>query len=339
MNKNLKELADLSGGQLKGDGGVVICGVSEPDTARPDQICLVASKKYVEAARQSRAGAFIIQQGLPDLERPVIISDNSHLVFARIVEIFAEDAGTFVPAGIHPSAVVSKTAVIGKSVSVQAYAVIEENAVIGDNSVIFPFVYVGRETKIGRQALIYSGVSIRERVKIGDRAIIHSGAVIGNDGFGFAREQAGTYKKIRQTGTVEIGDDVEIGANACIARATLGKTRIGSGVKIDSLVQIAHNVSIGDNTIIVGQAGVSGSVVIGKNVILAGQVGIADHVTIGDNVIVEAKSGVHKDLAAGKIYFGYPAREQKEAARNLAEIQQIGKIRKRLKEIEKKSGI
>ena len=240
-------------------------------------------------------------------------------------------------AGIHPTAVVDPTAKIGNDVSIQPHAVIESGAEIGDNTVIGAGSYVGHETIIGASCLIYANVTIRERTRIGARVIIHSGAVIGADGFGFEFVE-GRYQKIPQIGIVQIDDDAEIGANTTIDRARFGRTWIQEGVKIDNLVQIAHNVIIGKNSIIAAQTGISGSTRVGEKVMMAGQVGVIGHLTIDDNTVIAAQSGISKDLPGGP-WFGSPAVPLPQAKRQIAWIHRLGKLFDRVKAIEKKLGL
>ncbi len=226
------------------------------------------------------------------------------MAFARAKEIFYRP---YRPApGIHPTAVVSPSAKTGRGVSIGAYCVVGDEAEIGEGSVLFPHVTIYPRVKIGADTVIHSNTALREGVRVGSRVIIHNGVVIGADGFGFLKGQDGAYVKIPQTGTVVIEDDVEIGANTTIDRAALGETIVRRGAKIDDLVMIAHNVEIGENAVLVAQAGIAGSSKVGRNTILSGQVGIADHVTVGENVIIAAKSGVTGNIPAGTFVSGSP---------------------------------
>jgi UDP-3-O-[3-hydroxymyristoyl] glucosamine N-acyltransferase len=237
--------------------------------------------------------------------------------------------------GVHKSALLGKDVKLGKNAALGAYVVVDDGAQIGDNAVIYPGCFIGRQAKIGNNVLIYPNVSIRERVSIGNNVIIHSGTVIGSDGFGFV-EVNGKHHKIPQVGTVEICDDVEIGANVTIDRARFDKTVIGRGTKIDNLVQIAHNVVIGENCLIVAQVGISGSTTIGNNVILAGQAGLVGHITVGDKARVTAKSGVIKSIPAGAMFAGYPARPFLENQKSHAHVHNLPKMFDLVKELKKK---
>ena len=249
---------------------------------------------------------------------------------------FAPKPITFA-AGIHPSAVVDPSTQLAERVSIQPYAVIEAGVRIGDDTIIGAGSYIGQETVIGSACLIYPRVTIRERSRIGSRVIIHSGAVIGADGFGFEMVD-GKHEKIQQLGIVQIDDDVEIGANTTVDRARFGRTWIQQGVKIDNLVQIAHNVVIGKNSVIVAQTGISGSTRVGERVMMAGQVGIVGHVEIADGSVIAAQSGVSKSVPGG-VWFGYPARPIEETKQQIAWIRRLGKLFARVKEIEKKLGL
>lgn len=342
MPRTLAEIAEFVGGQLCGDGSITIEGVSGIQEARPGEITFLANAKYLPLVDRTQASAIVVARDVQGLTKPVIRTDNPSLAFVRVVSFLCEEE-VFRPQGIHPAAVVAKDAVLGKDVALGAYAVIEEGAVIGDGTVIYPHVYVGARTRIGANGLIYPNVSIRERVTIGDNVIIHSGAVIGSDGFGFVSLE-GRHHKIPQVGTVEIGDDVEIGANVTVDRARFNKTVIARGTKIDNLVQIGHNVQIGADSIIVAQAGVSGSTTLGKNVTIAGQAGLVGHITVGDGAIVAAQAGVTKSVPEKTLVSGYPARPHGVARKVNACVQnlprlyeQIFELKRRLEELENKT--
>ena len=307
MGKTVKQLAVLVGGKVIGDEDLVISGVSGIKEAKAGEITFVANRKYYCLMDKTQASAILAPPEIKTGRRTLISVDNPSLAFARIVSLFGPETVKF-PPGIHPTAIVGEGVVLGKDVSVQPYVVIENYARIGDRTVLGAGVYIGHYTSIGDDCLVFPRVSIRERVEIGNRVIIHGGTVIGGDGFGFATV-SGIHQKIPQIGTVRIEDDVEIGSCVIIDRARFDATLIKRGVKIDNLVQVAHNVTIGEHTIVVAQVGISGSATIGKNVIIAGQAGIIGHVEVGDNVIIAGKSGVTKNIPAGKKVSGFPARE------------------------------
>ncbi|MFA5093152.1 MAG: UDP-3-O-(3-hydroxymyristoyl)glucosamine N-acyltransferase [Candidatus Omnitrophota bacterium] len=334
MQKTLKEIAKLVAGQVVGNGDTLITGVSGIKEAVEGEITFLANPKYSPLLDKTRASAVVTSVEAQQTTKPIILTENPSLAFAKIITMFMPDEVGH-PKGIDQTVVLGKNVVLGKDVAIGPYTVVADNAVIGDQTIIYAGCYIGNHTKIGAQALIYPHVSIRERVSIGNRVIIHSGVVIGSDGFGFATIK-NIHHKIPQVGTVEIGDDVEIGANVTIDRARFDKTVIGSGTKIDNLVQIGHNVVIGENTLIVAQAGVAGSTMVGKNVILGGQVGIAGHLNIGDNAIVTAQSGVAKSVPADTMVSGYPARPFMTTQRANASLQNLPKLFDQIKELKKK---
>lgn len=341
MRKTLKEIAELIDGEVMGDGSTVITGVSGIKEAGEGDITFVANPKYFPLIEKTGASAIITSKEVKAATKPIIRTDNPSLAFAKVIS-FTTPGEVRHPQGIHPTAILGKDVSIGCEVAIGPYVVIEDNVCIGDKAIIYSGSFIGHHTKIGDNTLIYANVSIREHIIVGDRVIIHSGTVIGSDGFGFATIE-GLHHKIPQVGTVEIGDDVEIGANVTIDRARFEKTVIGSGTKIDNLVQIAHNVVIGNNSIVVAQVGISGSTVVGNNVVLAGQVGLVGHITIGDNVIVMAQSGVSKSIPAGTMAWGYPAKPVSHAKRVNACVQSlprlhntIAELKKRIEELEKR---
>jgi len=334
MKKTLKEIAELIDGEVVGNADTVITGVSGIKEAGEGDITFLANPKYLPLMEKTGASAIITSRDVKTAPKPIIRTDNPSLAFAKIVS-FTEPGEIRHPQGIHPTAILGKNVSIGRDAAIGPYAVIEENVSLGDRAIIYSGCFVGHHTKIGSDTLIYANVSIRERITIGNRVIIHSGTVIGSDGFGFATIE-GLHHKIPQVGTVEIGDDVEIGANVTIDRARFDKTIIGKGTKIDNLVQIAHNVVTGENCIIVAQVGISGSTTVGNNVVLAGQVGLVGHINIGDNVIVMAQSGVSKSIPAGTMAWGYPAKPVSHAKRVNAAVQNLPKLYDTVSELKKK---
>lgn len=331
MHKTLKEIAECIGGEIVGDDGIVIKGVAGIKEAVEGDLTFLANPKYFPLLEKTRASAVITSRDVGESKKTIIRTDNPSLAFSQVLTLISPK-GIAQPKGIHPSAIVGKQVTLGKNVSLGPYVVVEDGALIGDNTVVYAGTFIGAHTKIGSDTLIYPHVSIREHITIGSRVIIHSGTVIGSDGFGFVTIK-GEHFKIPQIGTVEIGDDVEIGANVTIDRARFDKTIIAKGTKIDNLVQIAHNVSIGENSIIVSQVGIAGSTVIGKNVTLAGQSGVVGHISIGDNAIVMAGSGVSKPVAENETVFGYPARRADAAKKAHAALYNLPRLYKTITEL------
>jgi UDP-3-O-[3-hydroxymyristoyl] glucosamine N-acyltransferase len=333
----LQELAKLSGGELIGDPKLQITGAASLGEATPGEISFFANRKYIQLLRKTRASAIFVP---PDFAEPInaaqVRVSNPTKAFEQVVLKFAPSPITFAP-GIHPTAVVDPNVQLGQRVSIQPLAVVEAGTRIGDDTIVGAGSYIGHETVIGSACHIYPRVTVRERSKIGSRVIIHSGAVIGADGFGFEMVD-GRQQKIQQLGIVQIDDDVEIGANTTVDRARFGRTWIKQGVKIDNLVQIAHNVVIGKNSVIVAQTGISGSTRVGERVMMGGQVGIVGHLEIGDRTAIGAQSGISKSTPGG-IWFGSPAVPLAEAKQQIAWIHRLGKLFARVKAIEKKLGL
>ena len=326
----------MSGGELVGDPKLKITGAASLAEATSGEISFFANRKYIGLLRKTRASAVFVPLDFAEpLDAACVRVSNPANAFEQVVLRFAPNPITFAQ-GVHPSAVVGSGVRLGERISVQPHAVIEDGSEVGDDTIIGAGAYIGRETKIGSRCLIYPLVTVRERSLIGSRVIIHSGAVIGADGFGFEMVD-GRQQKIQQLGIVQIDDDVEIGANTTVDRARFGRTWIQQGVKIDNLVQIAHNVIIGKNSVIVAQTGISGSTRVGERVTMAGQVGIVGHVEIADGSVIAAQSGVSKSVPGG-VWFGYPAGPIDEVKQQIAWIRSLGKLFARVKEIEKKLG-
>lgn len=330
----LKEISEFIKGQIVGDEETVITGICGIKEAGPGDITFLANPKYSSLMDSTGASAIIVSNDIKVAPKPIIRTENPSLAFSKVVSLLFPQAIKH-SKGIHPKAEISKTAKIGKDVGIGACAVVEDGARIGDKTIIYPGVYIGHNTKIGTGCLIYSNVSIRENITIGNNVIIHCGTVIGADGFGYATV-SGVHHKIPQVGTVVIEDDVEIGANVTVDRARFGKTIIGRGTKIDNLVQIAHNVSIGENSIIVAQAGISGSTSLGKNVTLAGQAGLVGHINIGDNVIIGAQSGVSNSIPANSVILGSPALPINKTKRIFVCMAKLPELFKMVRLIQKK---
>jgi len=330
----LAALAKKLGCPYQGKGTTKISGVSSLKEAQKGDLVFLAHRKFRSQLDETKASAAIIPADESFRRIPVIKSDNPQLSFIRAVEYFFQPHKP--SPGIHSQAFVSPTAKLGKDVSIGAFAFIGEDVEIGPRTVIFPLVALYPRTKVGCDCMIHSHVSVREDTVIGNSVIIHNGAVIGSDGFGYVQDKNKPHVKIPQKGIVVIQDNVEIGANTTIDRASLGKTVIGRGTKIDNLVQIAHNVETGSDVILVAQSGIAGSSKLGKRVIAGGQVGIADHVEIGDNVIMAAKSGVTKSIPANTMVAGIPHLDIRDWRKAWAAIPQLYDLLKEIKTLKKK---
>lgn len=307
------KIAEMVNGKLIGSPDRTISSVSGIRDAQSDQLSFIGNKKYQHQLESTKAGVVLVCPDLADapaVDRTLIVCDNVDYAFAKVIAVFAEEPPKW-PVGVHPSAVVSPDAKLGQGVSINANAVIEAGAEIGDGTVIGAGCYIGHDVKIGAGSLLYPNVTVMYRCVIGRKAVIHPGVVIGGDGFGFIPTKQGLVK-VPQTGIVQIDDDVEIGANTTIDRARFGKTWIKSNVKIDNQVMVAHNVVIGESSILVAQCGIAGSAELGRGVVLAAKSGVNGHITLGDGVQVAGTSGVVKSLPAGAIALGTPAESQRE---------------------------
>lgn len=331
----LGDLATYLSGELFGDPDFVVCGIRDPREAEENDLIFLFEARFLPEIRASRARAVVAGKGMREslLEKFVLEVDHPRLALARALALLYPPFRP--PQGIHPLAFVHPRAQIGVGVSVGPFAVIEEDATIGDRTCIFPQVYVGKGVRIGKDCVLYPQVVVREHCVVGDRVILHSGVVVGADGFGY--EWAGErYEKIPQVGKVVIEDDVEVGANTTIDRATLGVTRIGRGTKIDNLVMIAHNVTLGANVIIVAQSGIAGSSEIGNGVIIGGQAGVIDHCRVGENVRIAARAGVTSDVPPGVMVSGFPAQDHRQELRERALVRKLPEIWQRLKSLEER---
>jgi UDP-3-O-[3-hydroxymyristoyl] glucosamine N-acyltransferase len=334
----VRSLAQLVGGVVEGDGADrPVNGIGDLRSAQPNQVSFLGNAKYEPLALTSRAAAILVSpKDAPRFTFTRIVVESPSGAFAKISALFAPPPIPDEP-GIHPTAVIAPDAVIGGGGSVQAHAVISAGVRIGDRCVIGANTFVGPESTIGNDTRLYPLVMIRERTRIGSRVIIHSGAVIGSDGFGYDFDpKTGRHVKITHTGYVQIDDDVEIGANTTIDRARFGRTHIAEGAKIDNLVQIAHNVSVGAHSIIVAQTGISGSTSLGRYVTLAGQVGLAGHLTVGDKATITAQSGLNKDVPAGAVLAGHHAIPIRESLKVEALTRRLPELVERLKALEVK---
>lgn len=332
----VKEIAEkLNASSVEGNSDVLITGLSGVREARTGDLSYVANPKYAAAAAATAAAAVIVPN---DWARPcsacLIRVENPEKSFALVASWFAPPQ-VKAPPGIHPNALIDKNAELGENVSIGPFCVVGAGAKIGSRTALHAGCCVGQDVKIGEDCIFYPHVSIREYCIVGSRVILHNGVVIGSDGFGY-EQQGASRVKIPQTGIVLVGDDVEIGANSTIDRARFGQTRIGNGVKIDNLVQIAHNVIIGDNAVIVAQAGIAGSSIIGERSILAGQVGIGGHVSIGPDVIIGAQSGIARDIQTKAFLLGTPAMPFERTSKIYAITARLPELRERILAMEKR---
>jgi len=302
-------IAQKLGCNLEGEGSVEISGVKGLDEAGPGDLSFLSNPKYAVKVKTTKASAIIVSLDGPALPIPTLRTTNPYLAFAHSLELFYPVPD--IKPGIHPTAVISPSAKIGRNPSIGPWVSIDEDVVIGDNATLFPQVVIYRGVRIGNNFLAHSQVSIREHTEIGDDVILQNGVVVGADGFGFAKREDGSYYKIRQCGKVVLEDGVEVQANSTIDRAAIGETRICRGVKIDNLVQIGHGSRVGENSLLCSQVGLAGSTEIGKGVVLTGQVGVAGHCRIGDNVVATAQSGIPSDVEQGSTVSGYPAIDNK----------------------------
>ncbi len=332
----IKEISEFLQAKIKGEKDTEITGLNSIEKAGNSDLTFLSNKKYEKFLSSTKAGCIIIDNSIDTskYDKNFIICDDAYLCFAKVVQMMFG----FKPKKPYTSekASIGENVSIDKSCHIDDFVVIEDGVIIGKNTTIMPFVYIGEDSVIGDNCLLYPSVTIREKSVIGSSVIIHAGSVIGSDGFGYAHDKEGNHIKIPQIGNVIIEDFVEIGANVTIDRAALDSTVIKKGAKIDNLVQIAHNVEIGENTIVIAQSGISGSTKIGKNVILAGQSGIAGHIKIPDGVIITAKSGVGTTIRKPGVYSGIPIYEHSKWLRNTAVTPKLSNMYKRIIELEKK---
>ncbi len=323
----LAELAALVGGEVQGDDQLEVTGISSLEEATENEITFLVELKHLRRLEKTKAAAAIVPSTLPSFPRPVIRTPNPYLAYAKVQALFAQQPS--IAKGIDSRAVIGAGAKIGKEVSISPFATIGDRAQIEDRVTLYPGVYIGEEARVGEGSILYPNVVVLDRCSIGRRAIIHPGTIIGSDGFGFARDGARSVK-IPQVGIVQIDDDVEIGANCTIDRASMGKTWIKRGVKTDNLVHIGHNVVIGEDTILVAQVGIAGSTVVGNRVVLGGQVGVVPHITIGDGVMVGSQSGVAQDVNPGQVVSGSPAFAHREWLRAQALYSKLPEMKRTL---------
>jgi UDP-3-O-[3-hydroxymyristoyl] glucosamine N-acyltransferase len=337
MEFSASQIANVIEGIVEGNPDVKISRLSKIEEGEPGTLSFLANPKYTAYIYTTKASVVIVNKDfIPDqpINATLIRVEDAYTAFARLLELYNKIKNE--KKGISSLSFIAKSAVIGKDVYIAEFAFIGENVIIGDHAKIFPHVFLGDNVKIGNNTTLYAGVVIYSENIIGNDCTIHGGVVIGADGFGFAQQQDKNYKKVAQIGNVIIEDNVEIGSNTTIDRATLGSTIIRRGAKLDNLIQVAHNVEIGENTVIAAQTGISGSTKIGKNCMIAGQVGFVGHLAIGDDVKIGAQSGVSGNLKDGSIFMGSPAIDISIHRRALVHFKNLPEIVKRLDELERR---
>jgi UDP-3-O-[3-hydroxymyristoyl] glucosamine N-acyltransferase len=313
---NLSELATHLGATLRGDPTIEITGVAGIEQAQPGQITFVSNRKYASLARTTAASAVLVEPNFAEIPAATLRLADPYLAFAKAIELFYS-APKYAP-GIHPTAVVHPSAKLGTNIHIGPYVVVDRDVVLGDGAVLLGHVVIYLGASIGQRFFAHAHAVVREYCVLGDDVILQNGVIVGADGFGFAKRRDGAWHKIVQSGATVIEDGVEIQANACVDRASVGETRVQRGAKIDNLVQVGHGSNVGQNTLLCAQVGLAGSTEIGRDVILAGQVGVAGHCTIGDGVVATAQSGIPNDVAPGKMVSGYPAIDNRQWLRSVA---------------------
>jgi UDP-3-O-[3-hydroxymyristoyl] glucosamine N-acyltransferase len=325
----LAELARVLGATCHGDQDQEITGVEGIEQAGPGQLTFVANPKYTPYARTTKAGAVLVTEDFEPIAAATLRTPNPYLAFARAIDIF-HPAPRY-PVGIHPTAVIDPSATIGEDAHIGPYVVVGADVVIGPGATLLPHVVIYPKAHIGKHFFAHAHSVVRESCRLGDHVVLQNGAIVGSDGYGFAKEDSGTWHKITQSGAVVLGDEVEIQANSCIDRASVGNTEIGRGTKVDNLVQVGHGSTVGENTLLCSQVGLAGSSHVGNDVVLAGQVGVVGHSLIGDGVIVTAQSGVPGDVAPGSVISGSPAFEHRRWMRSVAAFNRLPELVKQMR--------
>ncbi len=337
MDFKATDIAAFLNGEIVGDGSVTVTNVSKIEEGKPGTLAFLANHKYENYIYSTKASIVLVNKSFipkKEISATLIKVEDAYEAFASLLQLYAQ-AKMSIKKGIEQPSYISDEASIGEDIYVGAFAYIGRKAQVGNNVKIYPQVHIGENVKIGDDCIIYAGVKIYDDCVIGDRCIIHSGAVIGADGFGFAPEKDGSYKKIPQIGNVVLEDDVEIGANTTVDSGTMGSTTIRKGVKLDNLIQIAHNVEIGRNTVMASQTGVSGSTKVGENCMFGGQVGLGGHLKVGDRVMLAAQSGVAQNIKSDQTLFGSPAFDMKTALRAYMLIRELPEMRKDILKLKK----
>jgi len=336
MKFKAKTIAEFLKGNIEGDPEVEVTDIAKIEEGRPGTLTFLANPKYEKYIYETKASIVLVNKDFRP-EKPVLATlirvENAYDSFASLLELYQQSKPQ--KTGIDKSAIIMEDVKIGENVYIGNYSVIEKNAVIGNHVKIYPQVYVGENVSIGDNTILYPGVKIYERCKIGKDCVLHGGVIIGADGFGFAPQAENNYRKIPQIGMVIIEDNVEIGANSCVDRATMGATILHKGVKLDDLIMIAHNVEVGENTVMAAQSGVAGSTKIGRNCMIAAQVGIIGHLTIGDNVKIGGQSGVTKDVKEGDILQGSAAIHYKDYWKSYAIFTKLPELRQQIIQLDR----
>jgi len=335
MPLSVAEIAKHLGGEVLGDGSLILKGFAPADRAQPGDLTFAENESYFARAEQSAAAAVIVDGPFTSTRKILIRVPNARIAFAKVLPLFFPEPPF--PAGIHPTAIVPASAAVDATAHVGPYCVLRDGVRIGARSVLQGGNFIGARSVIGEDSNLFPNVTVYPSTEIGNRVRIHSGTVLGSDGFGYVQD-GGVHRKVPQIGCVILRDDVEIGANVTIDRGALGPTVIGRGTKIDNLVQIAHNVTIGEHCLVVSQAGVAGSSKLGNYVVLAGQVGIAGHLKIGNHVSVAAQSGVMRSIPDGEKWLWSPAQPDRQAKRQMIALQHLPDLLRRFNELEKKLG-
>ncbi|HEY2353185.1 MAG TPA: UDP-3-O-(3-hydroxymyristoyl)glucosamine N-acyltransferase [Candidatus Acidoferrum sp.] len=334
----LSEIAQKLGCRVEGPPDTEISGVAGIDHAKPGHVTFLANRRYFPLLKTTEASAVLLQEGIAMERAPgapaisALRSGNPYLDFARTIELFYE-APRYTP-GIHPTAMISKSARVGEGAHIGPYCFVDEDAEIGRNCVLHSFVTIYRGARIGSDFFAHAHAVVREFCVLGDRVILQNGVIIGGDGLGFAKRKDGSWYKMVQSGAAVLEDDVEVQANACVDRATVGETRIGRGSKLDDMVLVGHASKVGNNAMLCGQVGLAGSTQIGNGAILAGQVGTAGHLTVGEHSVVTAKSGIPNDVPARAMYSGYPAVDNRQWLKSVAALNRLPELQKRVWELE-----
>ncbi len=336
----IENVAQLMNGRVVGNAARNVSAPEKLEIAQKDHVAFFANEKYLPFVETSNAGAIVVSDGFPVENYPhqtFVVVDSAYARFSQLLEFFQGEENR--KSGIHPTASVHPTAQVHLNAWIDAFVTIDANAQIGEGAQLGPHVWIGAGSQVGEKTVLHSGVKVYSQCKLGNEVIVHANTVIGSDGFGFAPQADGTYKKVPQTGNVVIGNRVEIGANCVIDRAMMGSTELRDGVKLDNLVQVAHNVVIGENTVIAAQTGISGSAVLGKNLVVGGQVGFAGHIQVADRTTVGAQSGVNRTIIEpGKKWNGTPILEYMDSMRALSFLRKLPEIVKRIEKLELLSG-